>query len=183
MKNNNPIWAGAPRSFHFLSKTWFLINNNSISKMVNRVFHCRTGHQMIRNSMLQSKTSVHIYTYLKLSHELIDFFGSIRGTKHNMDFQYPQSVFSFCPKLMYFTDQNGHQGGEHMKINFGYFHIQKIISQTVKRYAKKIESLVQFACNIFKLWSLNYQKMFSFCNFMAIAARNLGLLQQFMHSI
>ena len=86
MKNNNPIWAGAPRSFHFLSKTWFLINNNSISKMVNRVFHCRTGHQMIRNSMLQSKTSVHIYTYLKLSHELIDFFGSIQGTKHNMDF-------------------------------------------------------------------------------------------------
>ena len=77
---------------------------------------------------------------------------------------------------MYFTDQNGNQGGEHMKINFGYFHIQKIISQTVKRYAKKIESLVQFACNIFKLWSLNYQKMFSFCNFMAIAARNLGLL-------
>ena len=128
-KNNNPILAGAARSLQFLNKTWFLINNNSFSKIVNRILHCRTGHQMIRNSMLKSKVSVHIYTYLKLSHELIDFFGSIRGTKH-MYFQYPQCVFSFCPKFRQFTDQNGLQGG-HMKMNFGYFDIQKIISQTV----------------------------------------------------
>ena len=41
---------------------------------------------MITNSTLKSKASVHIYTHLKLGYELIVFFGSIRGTKHNMDF-------------------------------------------------------------------------------------------------
>ena len=64
---------------------------------------------MIRNSMLKSKIFVHIYTYLKLGHEPID----IQETEHNMDFYYPQSVFSFCPKLSYFTDENRLQGGPH----------------------------------------------------------------------
>ena len=36
-------------------------------------------------------------------------------------------------------------------------------------------SLVQFACDFLELWSLNYQKLFSFCSFMLIAARNLDL--------
>ena len=44
------------------------------------------GHQMIRNSMLKSKVSALIYIYLKLGHKLIDFFGSIQGTKYKMAF-------------------------------------------------------------------------------------------------
>ena len=37
-----------------------------------------------------------------------------------------------------------------MKMNFGYFHIQKIISQTVwtKKVYEKNGSLVQFACDL-----------------------------------
>ena len=95
------------------------------------------------NSMLKSRVSVHIYTYLKLGHELIDFFGSIWGTKHNMNFYYPQSVFSFCPKLKYFTDQNGLQRDK-MKMNFGYFHIQKIMSQTIR--TEKIHEKNEVTC-------------------------------------
>ena len=64
-----------------------------------------------------------------------------------------------------------------MEINFGYFHIQKIISNCeLRKYAKKMGSLVQFACDFLEVWSLNCQKLFSFCKFMLTAARNLGLL-------
>ena len=41
---------------------------------------------MISNAILKSRVSVHIYIYLKLGHDLIEFYSSILGTKHNMDF-------------------------------------------------------------------------------------------------
>ena len=62
-----------------------------------------------------------------------------------MDFQYPQSVFRFCPKLRYFTDQNGLEG-ENMKMNFGYFHIQKIMSQTFR--TEKVHEKNEVTCPV-----------------------------------
>ena len=51
-------------------------------------------------------------------------------------------------ELRYFTDQNGLQG-DNIKMNFGYFHIQKIMSQTIRteKAHEKNRSLFQFACD------------------------------------
>ena len=43
---------------------------------------------------------------------------------------YSESV-AFGQKLRHFTDQNGTKG-DHMKMNFEYFQIQKLILQTVR---------------------------------------------------
>ena len=41
------------------------------------------------------------------------------------------------PKFRYFSDQNGTKGGDHLKMNFGNFHIEKWIPQTFR--AQKID--------------------------------------------
>ena len=52
-------------------------------------------------------------------------FDSGEWTKHYIDFcdVLPELV-AFDQKLRYFTDQTG-EGGDHMKMNFKYFQIQK----------------------------------------------------------
>ena len=73
------------------------------------------------------------------------------------------------------------QRGDHMKMNFEYFQIQKWILQTVR--SEKVNekngaiSLVSF----FPSWVmvLKLSKKVHFCNFVLSSARNLGLLKQF----
>ena len=78
-KNNSPYLGWSSRSFHFLSKTWFLINNNSFYKIVNRVFHFRTGHPIIRNSMLKSKDKyIKIFWVPFVEENLIWIFSILR---------------------------------------------------------------------------------------------------------
>ena len=50
---------------------------------------------------------------------------------------------AFGQKLRYFTDQNGSMG-DHMKMNFEYFQIQKLMLQMVgaEKVEKKVWSLV-----------------------------------------
>ena len=77
--------------------------------------------------------------YFELSRivlELIPFFGSLLGTKHNMGFQQPQGVYFLLKydglsKLVAFAKNCGilqtrrDQIGDHVKMNFDYFQIQK----------------------------------------------------------
>ena len=65
-----------------------------------------------------------------------------------------------------------------MKMIFGYFHIQIIIPQTVlaEKVYKRNGVTCLFVCDFLELWSLSYQKLCYFCNFMLISARNPGLL-------
>ena len=75
------------------------------------------------------------------------------------------------------------QRGDHMKMNFEYFQIQKWILQRVR--SEKVDekngaiSLVSF----FPSWVmvLKLSKKVHFCNFVLSSARNLGLLKQFQY--
>ena len=46
--------------------------------------------------------------------------------------------------------------GEHMKMNFDYFQITKLMSQTAS--AQTDEKVVSFACFLLELCTLNFQK-------------------------
>ena len=75
------------------------------------------------------------------------------------------------------------QRGDHMKMNFDYFQIQKWMLQTVRaeKVDEKMGSFAQFPCFLSDLWSLNCLKKCIFCNFVLTSARNLSLLKQFTY--
>ena len=69
-------------------------------------------------------------------HQLIPFFGSLLGTRHNMGFWQPQFVYFLLKynglsKLVAFAKNceilqtRIDQKRDHMKMNFDYFEIQK----------------------------------------------------------
>ena len=84
---------------------------------------------------------------------------------------------AFGQKLRYFKDQN--LRGNHMKMNFEYFQIQKWILQTVRseKVDNKMWSFFSLQCSLPELWSLNFLKKCIFCNFVLPSARNLSLLK------
>ena len=95
-------------------------------------------------------------------------------------------IGSFWPKLRYFIGQNGPNWGEaggHIKMNFGYFQIQKWMLQTVRaeKVDEKMGSFVYFTCFLLELCSANCPKKSIFYTFMLTSARNLSLLKQFTY--
>ena len=76
------------------------------------------------------------------------------------------------------------QRGNHMKINFDYFQIQKWMLQKVSRKIRwKMGSFVKFSCFLSELWSLNCQKKDIFCSFMQTWAKNLRQLKLFIYML
>ena len=85
--------------------------------------------------------------------------------------------------MMYFTDQNEPKRVEHMKINFDYFQIQKIVLQTVRAEKSRWKNEAICLTSMFpsKGVVLNCPKKFIFCNFVLFSAKNLSLLKQLVY--
>ena len=75
------------------------------------------------------------------------------------------------------------QRGDHMKMNFEYFQIQKWMLQTVR--AEKLDKINWVICpvSMFPSWVMVFKlsKKVHFCNFVLTSARNLSLLKQFTY--
>ena len=75
------------------------------------------------------------------------------------------------------------QRGDHMKMNFEYFQIQKWMLQTVR--AEKVDEINWVICpvSMFPSWVMVFKlsKKVHFCNFVLTSARNLSLLKQFTY--
>ena len=102
-----------------------------------------------------------------------------------MDFFKHQGVYfigSFWRRLRSFADQNGPKG-DHMKMNFDYFQIQKWILRIarVEKVDEKNEVIYLFPCFLPELWLLNELKKCILCNFVLNSAISLSLLKPFTY--
>ena len=75
---------------------------------------------------------------------------------------------SFCPKLRYFTDQNGPKD-DHMKMNFDYSHIKWWLLQIVR--VEKVDEKNEIICLVstFSSWVM-VLKLFKKVHFMQFCA-------------
>ena len=91
----------------------------------------------------------------------------------------PVQNSSFCPKLRYFTDQNGPKD-DHMKMNFDYSHIKWWLLQIVR--VEKVDEKNEIICLVstFSSWVM-VLKLFKKVHFMQFCAElsNLSLWKQF----
>ena len=74
-------------------------------------------------------------------------------------------------KFRYLADQNGPKG-EPGKMNFDNFQMQKEFPQQLE-LEKQMRKMAPFfwRCLLPELWSLNYQKLRPFCNFLLMSAK------------